>query len=416
MRSFFALVTVVSLVGCDDGAPEPMDVTIDTFNVGLAGAFIPYEEERRAPLAEAIAASEADVICLQEVWNQSDKDLIIAAAAESFPHSVAFEHDLDTPIDDPTDQSGEVPPSFDSPPCAAEELQSQLEAALTCLQENCSTIPGSEDGQTTSTACAQEHCVTHVSAMLLGDEEALRCYGCLAPSLPTSTFAELRQSCTEEVNSGLAFDGQSGVMILSRHPVRDGRAHVLPGTWNRRVIALATVELPNEAEVDVYCNHLTPMFDALTYPYTGQYGMGEFDDDGWAAEQLLQAEKLVTLVEAETGQGRAFILGDFNTGRASGDTLHDEAVETLELLENAFTPAVTEDFTPECTHCPDNANTSDASTPVWIDHIFMTNIPADAVVATERTYDEAVVEVDDGAQLVPLSDHYGLRAVVTIEP
>ena len=42
----------------------------------------------------------------------------------------------------------------------------------------------------------------------------------------------------------------------------------------------------------------------------------------------------------------------------------------------------------------------------------MTNLPADAVVSTARVYDEPVVPVD--SQMVPLSDHYGMRSVVTV--
>ena len=50
---------------------------------------------------------------------------------------------------------------------------------------------------------------------------------------------------------------------------------VIPGTWNRRVIMSATAELPGGQELDVYCNHLTPVFDGLAFPYTGQYGDGQ---------------------------------------------------------------------------------------------------------------------------------------------
>ena len=78
-RSFIFFSVCTFLTGCGDGGQpsEPQEVTLDTFNTALAGAFIPYEAERRQPIAEAMAATDADIICLQEVWNQADKEMIL---------------------------------------------------------------------------------------------------------------------------------------------------------------------------------------------------------------------------------------------------------------------------------------------------------------------------------------------------
>lgn len=416
-----ALTALMVAAGCDDDddTPSEHELVIDTYNVGLAGAFIPYEEERREPLAEAIAGLEADIVCLQEVWRQDDKDLIINAASSTFPYSAAFEHNLETTVDDPTDQNGETPPPFTSAPCGSEDLGEALNAAVDCLRDNCSTIPGDENGQTTSTDCAAEACTGEVSRLLLGDTDALRCYGCIAPSLPTETFATIRDQCANDVNAGLAFDGQNGVVILSRHPLSNVRSHVLPGTWNRRIITRATATLPNDVEVDVYCNHLTPIFDGLTFPYTGQYGEGDVGSGGWAAEQLLQAEKLIALVEEESLERRAFVLGDFNAGRGhqvDGDyVIVSEGLQTYERLAESFTEALAPGYEPICTYCPTNSLNAPSTSPVWIDLIFMANVPAEAVLETSRILDQDIVEIE-GSSPVPLSDHYGLRSVVTITP
>ncbi len=396
---------------CGGDGAEPYDVRIDTFNIGLAGAFVPFEEERRGPLVEAIAAMDSDIVCIQEAWSQSDKERIIEGARASFPHSLAFMHDLDTPIDDPTDQSGTIPPAPTMPPCAG-MYEANLDAALTCLRDNCSTIPGSDEGHTTSSACAEERCIESVTTLLLGGDDSLQCYACLATNLPTESFGDMRQLCTTEPNATLAFRGQSGVLILSKHPLRDGEAYVLPGTWNRRVVAAATVELPNGRDVDVYCNHLTPIFDSLAFPYTGAYGNDQVGADAWAAEQLLQAEKLIAYVGRRSGERPAFVLGDMNAGPASMGVV-DEGRATYERLAGAFAPAVAAGFVPRCTHCPDNPNVSDASAPVWIDHIFLHGIDPSAVQSTEVTFTEATVSTPSGN--VPLSDHYGLRSVVTVE-
>ncbi len=202
-------------------------------------------------------------------------------------------------------------------------------------------------------------------------------------------------------------------MILSKHPISNPSSFVLPGTWNQRIIAEATVTLPNAAEVDVYCNHLTPIFSGLPFPYTGPYGDGMSGANGWGAEQLLQARKLAARVEARTGSDRpAFILGDFNTGvEDMANGLAAEYPETYQFLAGQFTPAVAADFVPSCTFCGSNPNVG-GSDAVWIDHIFMLNVDASAVVSTEVTYEEAVVDAE--GMMVPLSDHYGLSTVVTL--
>jgi len=185
-------------------------------------------------------------------------------------------------------------------------------------------------------------------------------------------------------------------------------------------VAAATVTLPNDAEIDVYCNHLTPVFDGLTFPYTGQYGEGEVGARGWAAEQLLQAEKLIGLVEAESAARPAFVLGDFNAGRShqvgSDFVIVSEALATYELLAGAFTEAVSADYEPVCTYCPTNSLNGAGTNPVWIDLIFMANVDAEQIVETTRILDQDVVEVEGGASRVPLSDHYGLRSVVMLTP
>lgn len=411
--SWFVLAALsLAVVACGgDDDVEPVEVRVDTFNVALAGAFVPNEAERRGPVIAAVAALDSDIVCLQEVWEQSDKDAFRTATMAQFPHAVSFATNYDTPVDDPVDQNGMTPPAPTTPPCAGETLAMNLEAALTCLDENCSTMPGSDEGRTTSAGCAEASCVSAVATLLLGDADSLRCYSCLTTSLPTETLGDMREICTTEVNADIAFRGQSSTMILSRHPLSNAENFVLPGTWNQRVVTIATATLPNGQELDVYCNHLTPIFEGLAFPYTGAYGEGETGPAGWEAEQRLQTEKLIAKVAERSGTRPAVILGDFNTGPAVGSVVA-EAPGTYALLDAAFTPAVTPSFVPECTYCPSNPNVSDSASPVWIDHIFVAGLGADPVLSTEVTFTEAVVTAGD--QQVPLSDHYGLAATIRV--
>ncbi len=396
--------------GAAEASKDAVELTIESFNLGLAGAFVPNVAVRRPKVIEAVGAMTADIVCLQEAWFEADKDAIATAAKNRFPHVARKLHDLDTAIEDATDEIGAVPPPQTTPLCAGSSVTA-LEAGLDCLSKNCSTIPDSMDGKTTSTACASEKCQGSVGPLVLFDKP---CYGCIAPLLPTETFSSIRTECTTNPKAGLAFNGTSGVMILSKYPLRDVDDVVLPGTWNRRVILHATADLPNGAAVDVYCNHLTPIFDGISFPYTGKYGRGATDSAGWEAEQQLQAGKLLKLVESRPGT--AIVLGDFNTGPEvkEGDTVIAEAEgpATYQLLTSKLTPALAPGFKPQCTYCGDNANNNDTNK-AWIDHVFVRGLAAGDFLATERTFVEATVSAtvpDAGAVMVPLSDHYGIRA------
>jgi len=431
MKRSLVIVSVFSLaLGCGESTSttdrEPEEVIVDAFNVALAGSFIPYEAERRQPIADAIAAHDADILCLQEVWTQEDKELIRDTAAQAFPHSALFENDLDTPVDDPTDQQGQIPPAPTTVPCPdeffdADELtiKEQMDVAIDCVRDNCSTIPDSDMGRTTSAACASSNCSIAVAPLLFGiDPQHQRCYACVIPQLPTATFAEMRTTCPTVVNQDLAFGGQNGVMILSRHPLKNAENWVIPGTWNRRSILKATVELPNGAELDTYCNHLTPIFSVPpnsinTFPYTGQYGEGMKGPEGWQAEQELQAQKLINYVASASNDRPAVILGDMNAGLGfPADDIVGEGEETFNILAAAYTPAYTADYTPLCTFCSTNPVT-DTESSVWIDHIFLYNLTQSSVTSTARIFDEDVVPVE-GEMLVPLSDHFGMRSVIVV--
>ena len=122
-----------------------------------------------------------------------------------------------------------------------------------------------------------------------------------------------------------------------------------------------------------------------------------------------------------SGANPAVILGDLNAGRGYFDDpnnfIFPEGEATLNLLEGTFTPAYAANYTPACTFCQDNpvAGVEREGT-VWIDHIHMYNLPASAVTATERTFDQNVLTVPDGnggtirhTALRPLRDAFGHR-------
>jgi endonuclease/exonuclease/phosphatase family metal-dependent hydrolase len=424
MRStLLSALALGSLAGCgaDPAVTPSQTLVVETFNVGLAGAFVPNEAERTRAVPTAVAGMSADIVCLQEAWRQEDKDAITAAARARFPHAYSARHDLSTAVTQEIDPmcggSMTVPAEPTTPPCADPSVMGTFASGITCLINNCSTMPGSDQGRTTSTACATARCIGDVASLLTAGSAGLRCYGCLAPQLTTETFAGIRTSCTTNPRAGLAFNGQSGTMILSRYPLSETETVVIPGTWNRRVITRATATLPDGSKVGVYCNHLSPVFEGVAFPYTGRYGCGDSGRDGWSREQTAQARELIAYVRRRDSAGRAVILGDFNTSAASAPgqpTITEEAPETYTLLRAAFREAIPAGFVPQCTYCPDNALTGNAA-PTWLDHVFLQGFTEASVRAAERTFTNPTVAVSGGAP-VPLSDHYGMRATLSLAP
>ena len=418
MQNQFGRLALCAVLTVTAGACEK--AKFETYNVALAGAFIPFEAERRPALIEAIPDTDADVVCLQEVWTQEDKDAIIAAAAAEFPYAVSFVHDFDTVVDDPADQSGNIPPAPTVAPCAPPDTLAKAETTLECLVENCSTIPGSEQGQAVSIDCAIQSCTLPALALLGGTAQDQQCYACAITSLPIETFEDILDICTTELNAGLAFRGQSGVVMLSRYPLTDAKDFVMPGTYNRRVVISATANLPNYSKVDVHCTHLTPIFSNPLFIYTGQYGDGTTGPSAWEAEQQLQADKVLDYISAESGHRPAIFLGDLNASRAFAGPppIDAEGAATLDLLETELKQGVFFEYEPLCTFCGDNP-IIDSTTSGWIDHIYLYRYPRIAVKSTARTFDDNVLEVPDGlggTQLIPLSDHYGLRSEILIIP
>ncbi len=415
--------------GADAGAS--VDLRVDSFNIGLAGSFVPNEAARRPAVFAALAAAETDVLCIQEAWVKSDKDAIIAAAKVNFPYEVHFATDLDTPLTENKDANGATPTAYTTPPCVADQAEA-LSVGLDCLKDKCSTVPGSLDGMATSTECAKKECAGSAVKLLLAADK--RCYGCFASSLPTSTFNEMKSECTTNVRGGLGYKGQNGILMLSRYPLSKPEQLVLPGTWIRRTAAKATAAVPVSAgataDVDLYCTHLSPYFsDTFYYPYTGQFGAG--DDNGWIAEQALQAKQLVAWVSAASGTKRAIIMGDFNATPEDkahgigdpgdgGTLLPAYGAKTLAML-SGYQEAINASYVPTCTFCVANHNT-DGEQNSWIDHIYLAGFPAASTVSASRTFDTDVVDgmrrAADGqhnvAGKVPLSDHYGVRATVRV--
>jgi endonuclease/exonuclease/phosphatase family metal-dependent hydrolase len=339
------------LMACNNG---PM--TVVTYNAGLAEGFVPGTLDRAQKTADAVAAVEADVICLQEVWQPAHAELYTAGWEQSF-----------------------VP-----------EAQQVLGEGAACTEDDLSALNTCIDTQCAE-ACTDElvDCVFDGCAIeFLGIPQT--CQSCVMANVG-GDVDKVNEVCLQEATT-YAYDGSFGTAILSAHPILSTEEHVFSSTTNRRSVLHAVIDGPL-GETDVYCTHLTAIFDLI--PYTGEA-------ESWDAEQVQQIADLRSFVD-ETATGPVVLLGDFNNGP-------DQHINNYNELSQGFvSPYVRDDG--DCTYCADNPLNSEDSADRVIDHVLLRDIDLDTT--SERVLDEALEievcgEVQDGAY----SDHYGVRVTL----
>ena len=344
-------------------------LVVETYNVGLARTFVKATEDRAALLPLALAADDADVLCLQEVWLESDQDALAEALAATHPHTYAL------PVE---------PMRADrAPVCRRRELFGEGRF-FTCLTGDCGGLEGDA-----FTACATSVC-----------SPALRQLRDDNPQCANAVMAQVGKSALQglwAIRRPLrrahlfAYAGGDGLMLLSRVPLEDAGFVDFTdiATLNRRRALHATVRVDG-VPTRVYCTHLTAMLDAIA-PYPGSF-------ETWEAESLAQVDRL--LEHAAGFDGPTVLMGDFNSGPAVEGVLKAEAPGTHERIVGAgyLDPAVSLRL---CTYCGTNPliNTDDAK---LIDHVYLRGL---APGAGQRTHDGTVAGPD--GKTLALSDHYG---------
>lgn len=414
------------LATCQTSLPPPKsDVVVDVFAAELAGAFSPFEEERRPAVRDAIAQLDGDVLCVADVARAEDRDAIVAAAEDKYPYSVQMQYDESTPFTDARDSSGTVPQVPQYPPCTPTPAQPTLEqiavAGFQCIIDNCSDT-GDELGSAISVDCATAGCAEYLGQMLDGGFDHHRCLLCIEAAVNSyEPIGAYRDRCFQDPGAGWIFRGQGYLTLLSRYPFAPDSVEgfVYPSTLVRRSVMKATVEIGEG--VDVYCTDFSDIYGAIV-PYGGLYGKGDPSSQGWANEQLLQAQRLTEFVSSRSSGRRAIIAGALSASREYRNQQNqilvnsNQGAATLDLLEQTFRLAIAPGYIPGCTECAVNPLVGGAPPGTWSSHILLYGFDEGAVSQTERLFLQPTVQVDDGGEskLVPPSPSYGLRAVVDL--
>jgi len=373
------MLSLLTLMAFTGGASAQEELTVETWNVGLAYGFVENAEGRKAPILEALAGSESDLICLQEVWEPEDKADI--AQAVSGDYGYAFYTEVEQTKADR------------SPACRIRDLFGEGRF-VSCMTGSCGGLDGD----------ALTDCIVNECGPILEELKADK------PDCATSLMAQVGKPAPKALwtvirpirKAGIyAYNGSDGLMMLSREPLLDSGTLDFSdiATLNRRRALYGTVDVGGEP-TRVYCTHLSANLDEAA-PYPGPF-------DSWSAENRAQTERL--LAHAGDFEGAAALTGDFNCS-FDGELYDAEAEASCALVvETGYADPASEDGS-GCTYCDANSLTAGDGGDRLLDHIFVRGLAGDDGAVGR----DELVTLADGVES-NLSDHYGYALRLSPDP
>ena len=230
-------------------------------------------------------------------------------------------------------------------------------------------------------------------------------------------------NCMSSKDIEYEYSGNNGILLLSKHPLKDKQFSTLTSYGIIRGVAVATIgkmetsdgkiydPKPGIGDVQVICTGLSKPIEGISYE--GEFG-------SWQQEQIAQVEELLEIpVEADVVQ--RVIMGDFNGNVAGGRNILERnpgAVSTM-LSEGWYDPyfdVYRDDLIP-CSVCPENPLVPDSEPGYVPDHIFF-NTSNGYNFTTGRHLIHEFIIVDEKAKTkarYSVSDHYAVSATMTIE-
>lgn len=357
-------------------------LSFTTYNAGLAHTFVPLAEHRRDPIISELKKSDTDVLCLQEVWNEEDRDLIAASLKEKYPYS--FYKKITQNY------------SKNAPTCGLSDLFGEGKF-ISCLRSDCDGKEGDA-----FTKCLITRCGGTLEQLKKDNRD---CAQGLLAQVGKSTLRALLTVFNPFSSAGVfAFEGSDGIMLLSKKPLKNKNYFEFKplSTTNRRAVLMAIIE-DKDQKIQLGCTHLTANLGGVA-PYTGPYKT-------WAEENYSQVKLLISKMT----EPKQVIMGDFNCAldfpkmKLAGDFQKNCKI----FKETGYTDLF-EETKPLCTFCKDNTLLKKHAKSklkeingILIDHIYTKGLKPTTV---KRVYDrKTIIKVDGKKQESHLSDHYGIE-------
>jgi endonuclease/exonuclease/phosphatase family metal-dependent hydrolase len=378
LSSVFAFV-----LGCgDNGSPSceqgSARLAVVTFNTGLGPGMVALSSPRAPHVAAAVAATDLDVLCLQEVWTAPDRDRIIAALG--LPAANVLTADTFGQNDVPEDR------------CA----EGDLDGVAACMRAECADAPDED-----ASLCALDKCQQPLVALYFAKPHCLHCVAASAgKSAEAAEAACLAHPVTRIQGGG------NGVILASRWPLLAAEVMPLPAGGANRVALFARVAVPGAGEVEIACTHLSANQD-VPPPHSG------FND--WGAERDAQFRMISDRLAARAGGLPQLFVGDMNFGHANGSYVGDNDVESWDQAARlGFSSPAADTQPPLCSSCGDNTLHGLGDHGSLIDHALLrdpNSCPALVPTGASVRYDgkETVTGHDGRPVMTELSDHYGIE-------
>jgi len=354
------------------------ELKVMTYNLGLAHTFVSYADERLPKLAEALSKADADVMCLQEVWDKKDRKVIAKAVEDNF-NDVYL-----TKIKNLK--------SKHAPTCRIGDLFGEGKF-VSCMNTQCKGLDGDE-----FTDCIIDKCGGSLRALKESNRE---CATSLMAQVGKNPILSMLRLLNPLKKSTLfAYKGSNGLMLLSKLPLKNKELVDFSdiSTLNRRQALKAQIETEGKT-VDVLCTHLTSDLET-TVPYTGVF-------ETWGEENLAQIERLKTKTQ---NAEHLIVMGDMNCSVQS-PTYSGELEENclnLGLNLNDVLPQ----FAKECTFCGTNTLNGPEVNDTQIDHVYVRGLtPVAAKVAMKE---KVTISPKEGEVQTHLSDHFAIEAILSL--
>lgn len=396
MKTDFFKVSLLFLVfamltGCDNQFEgftkgESM-MTFTTMNLRL-GDELPFYDERTAVKLDVLSEADSDVLCIQELYNSKD----LLKVKDFFEHELDYSKPLWLVTNE--DDFDPIPPA-----CSQEDVA----PIISCYMENCM-----EEG------AAQTCILTECGTIFLTLPQA--CQTCLLGegigAIAGGDIQAVLQGCMNETKFDYNYDGNNGILLVSRYPMKDKGSLGLTSYGNYRMAIYATVQTgiykPGIGDVQVICTGLSKLSDS---EYDGLAG-------SWAQEQLAQVNEILAIPEKEDVSQRV-IMGDFNGNIAGGYNIIESNSAPVSAIISAgyYDPYfdISEDDELPCTVCAENPMVKPVVNAVP-DHIFFQR-KRGFIYESKRTFINEFIKFENNKkERYSLSDHYGLTVKMTADP
>jgi endonuclease/exonuclease/phosphatase family metal-dependent hydrolase len=368
-------------LGCGgDGEEGPVfgqrSLSLVSFNAAQLAELAQYPEQRLAAVERDLPRLDADVVCLQELWDVGTLAQVADALESTFPYnhrSVRASGGIDGGAD-----------------CTTEEATLLSE----CLIDNCSDRQGSA-----LALCAVQNCADDFMSV------SPDCQQCIASNQSSGSLDQLTAICA--AGEGATYSDQTGLLLLSRVPLLDSDYRALDSSLGDRGVLSARIETAVAGPVDVFCTHLAATLSDIAY--SGPFG-------SWEGERAEQIEQLSRYAD-ERASGARVLLGDMNCGPVTAEARGAGPEAFARFTESGYeAPYVDGDG--RCTWCADNPLTGFApdgdDIGAILDHVLVMGLPASLASEPQRIFDERI-EVNVAGEPVETvrSDHYGVQVTFT---